>query len=103
MYAFLHHLRSYCSHILFAGMRILKNAGGQADNQISDLCSTFVDLRRSFVEHASLTTEISVFQILDGVGVLSAKVSGISTRLDKMTTQLSSQILDLGTFLDQII
>lgn len=76
----------------------MKNVGGQGDKQISDLCSTFTDLRRSFLELAGLTTEISVFQILDDVGVVSAKISGISTRLHKMTTQLSGQISDLGMY-----
>lgn len=74
----------------------MKNASSQAEKQISNLCSTFVDLRRSFLEHADVITEISVFQILDDMGVVSAKVSGISTQLDKMTTQLSNQILNLG-------
>jgi len=83
-------------NIPFAGMRFMKNAGSQADKQISDLCSTFDELRQKFLDHTSLTAGISVFQILDDVGVLSAQVTGISTRLDKMTTQLSNQILDLG-------
>jgi len=84
-------------NIPFAAMRFLKNAGSQAENQISDLCSTFVELRQKFLGHTSITTGISVFQILDDVGVLSAQVSGISTQLIKMTIQLSNQILDLGT------
>ena len=36
---------------------------------------------------------ISVFQILDDVGVVLAQVTRISTQLDRM----SSQILDRGT------
>ena len=83
-------------NIPFAGMRFMKNAGSQANQQISDLCSSFVELRQKFLDHTSLTAGISVFQILDDVGVLSAQVTGIATRLDKMSTQRSNQILDLG-------
>jgi hypothetical protein len=73
-------------------MRILKNISGLVDKQIEGLCSNLVELRKAFLEHATLTTEISVLQILDDVG-------GISTRLDGMTTQLewmSNQVSDLG-------
>ena len=75
----------------------MKNAGSQANKQISNLCSTFVELRQQFLDHTSLTAGISVFQIRDDVGVLSAQFTGISTQLNKMTIQLSNQILDLGT------
>jgi hypothetical protein len=79
-------------------MRFLKNASSQlqADKQISDLCSTFIELRQKFLDHTNLVVGISVFQILDDVGVLSAQVTGVSTQLDKMTTQLSNQISDSG-------
>lgn len=84
-------------------MRILKHAGGQGDKQISDLCSTFVKLRKSFLEHANLTTELIVFQIMDDLGVLSAQISGISTMLDNMSSQLLSKISDLGTYICHVI
>ena len=45
------------------------------------------------MDHAIVTTEITVLQILDDVGV-------ISTQLDGTTTQLkwvSNQVSDLGT------
>ncbi len=82
-----------------AGKRFLKNISGQVDKRIEDLCTLLVELRKAFLDHATVTTEITVLQILDDVGILSAHISGISTRLDGMTTQLkwvSSQVSDLG-------
>ena len=79
--------------MLSAGKRLLKNISGQVDKRINDLCTIFVELRKAFLEHATVTTEITVLQILDDVGV-------ISTQLDGTTTQLkwvSNQVSDLGT------
>ena len=84
----------------------MKNISGQVDKRIEDLCTLLVELRKAFLDHATVTTEITVLQILDDVGILSAHISGISTRLDGIstgldgtTTQLkwvSSQVSDLG-------
>ena len=77
----------------FSGKRLLKNISDQVDKRIEDLCAIFVELRKAFVDHAIVTTEITVLQILDDVGV-------ISTQLDGTTTQLkwvSNQVSDLGT------
>ena len=78
----------------FSGKRLLKNISDQVDKRIEDLCAIFVELRKAFVDHAIVTTEITVLQILDDVGV-------ISTQLDGTTTQLRSRdhirIIDLTT------
>ena len=76
-----------------------KNISGQVDEQIEGLCATFIKLQKAFLDRAIITTEISVLQILDDVGILSTHISGISTQLDEMTTQLkwvSSQLSNLG-------
>jgi hypothetical protein len=78
---------------------LLKNISGGVDKEIQDLCTTLVELRKAFLDHATVTTEITVLQILDDVGIMSAHINGISTRLDGMSTQLkwvSTQVLDLG-------
>ena len=92
----------------FSGKRVLKGTGGQADKQIEDLRTALLDLRKAFLEEATITTEITAIQILDGVGIMSATVGVISANVDKisshldgMATQLkwvSSQVLDLGTY-----
>jgi hypothetical protein len=67
-------------------------------NESKTSAPTLVELRKAFLDHAAVTTEITVLQILDDVG--TAHINGISTQLDGMTTQLkwvSSQVSDLGT------
>jgi len=88
--------------LLFVGKRLLKNLNGRIDKEIQDLCTTLVELRKAFLDHAAVTTELAVLQILDDVGIMTAHINGISTQLDGMTTQLkwvSTQVLDLGTWM----
>ena len=79
-------------NVLFAGKRLLKNIIGEVDKQIEALCNTLVDLRKAFLDRVTVTTEITIVQILDNVGTLLANVNLISDHLDAVTTQLS----DLG-------
>jgi len=72
----------------------LKNVGGGVAKDIEDLSAALVEHRRAFVDQATITTEITAFRILDGVGILSAKVDGISTQLK----WVSSQVSDAGTY-----
>ena len=77
----------------FSGKRMLKKTGSQVDKNIEDFRTTLLELRRSFLDEAAITTEITALQILDDVGI-------ISIQLDEMATQLewvSSQVLDVGT------
>ncbi len=79
---------------------MLKSTGSQFDKQIEDFRTTLLDLRNAFLDEATVTTEITVLQILDDVGIISANVGRISSRLDGMATQLkwvSSQVSDAGT------
>jgi hypothetical protein len=77
----------------FSGKRLLKNISDQVDKRIEDLCTIFVELRKAFLDHAIVTTEITVLQILDDVGVISAQLDGTTTQLK----WVSSQVSDLGT------
>ncbi len=84
----------------FSGKRMLKNTGGQVDKQIEDFRTTLLELRKAFFDEATITAEITALQILDDVGIVSANVGKISSRLDGMATQLkwvSSQVSDAGT------
>jgi hypothetical protein len=87
----------------FTGKRVLRNTqactGSQVDKKIEDFRTTFLALHKDFVDEATITTEITALQILDGVGIISANVSGMSIQLDGMATQLkwvSSQVSDTG-------
>ena len=81
-------------NILFEGKRLLKNVKkiGEVDKQITALCNTLVELQKAFLDLVTITTEVTVVQILDDVGTLSANINLISDHLDAVTTQLS----DLG-------
>ncbi len=84
----------------FSGKRILKNTGSQVDKKIEDFRATLLELRKAFLDEATITTEITTLQILDDVGIISANVGMISGQLDGMATQLkwvSSQVSDAGT------
>jgi len=79
---------------------VLKNIGGRDNKQIEDLRIALLGLRNAFLDHATITTEIAALQILDDVGIISANVGSISSRLDGTATRLkwvSSQISDVGT------
>ncbi len=79
---------------------MLKNIGSQVNNQIEDFRTALLELRKAFLDQATIITEITALQILDDVGIISANVGRISSQLDGMTTQLkwvSSQVSDAGT------
>ncbi len=72
---------------------MLKNIGGQVNIKIGDFRTVLLELRKDFLDHATTATEITAFQILDDVGIISAKVDWISTQLQ----WVSSQVSDAGT------
>ena len=83
----------------FAGKRTLVNLGSQVGKKIGDLRATFIELRQAFLDQASITTEITALQILDDVGIISADIGMMSSRLDGVATQLkwiSNQVSDAG-------
>ena len=67
--------------------------GGGVAKDIEDLSTALVEHRRAFIDQATITTEITAFQILDGVGILSAKVDRMSAQLE----WVSSRVSDAGT------
>ena len=77
----------------FSGKRTLKNTAGQVDRKIEDFRTTLLELHRSFLDEDTVTTEITAFQILDDVGIISAKFDGLVTQLK----WVSSQVSDAGT------
>ena len=77
----------------FSGKRTLKNTAGQVDRKIEDFRTTLLELHRSFLDKDTVTTEITAFQILDDVGIISAKFDGLVTQLK----WVSSQVSDAGT------
>ena len=70
-------------------MRMLKNLGSEVEEKFKELSSALDEHRRAFLDHAVITTEITAFQILNDVGSISAKVDGISTRLEWVSSLVS--------------
>ncbi|KAH9066830.1 hypothetical protein EDB87DRAFT_463860 [Lactarius vividus] len=74
--------------------RILKNTSGQVDKKIEDFHSTFLELHKAFLDEATITTETTALQILDGVGILSAQLDGVATQLKWVSNQVSDTEID---------
>ena len=64
-------------NVLFAGKRLLRNITGEVDRQIETLCNTFVELRKAFLDHVTVTTEITVVQILDNINLISTHLDDL--------------------------
>ncbi len=106
MYVIFTHFSGRRKHVVL-GKRVLKNIGGQVNKQIEDFRIALLELRKAFLDEATITTEITALQILDDVGIISANVGiisstvgCISSQLDGMATRLkwvSSQVSDAGT------
>jgi hypothetical protein len=79
-------IQSYAKDTQF-WKRIFKNIGGERDMKIEDYRTTLFHLQDLFLNHATVTTEITALQILDDVG-------GLSTRLGIQITAVSNQIVD---------
>jgi hypothetical protein len=60
---------------LFSGKRTLKNISGGPEEKIKELSDVLVKRRKAFLDQAAISTEITVFQILD--------------KLEKILTQAS--------------
>jgi len=53
--------------------------GGGSEKKIEKLFAALVENRRAFLDQATISTEITAFQILDDVGIISVKVDDVGT------------------------
>src|SRR5580658_5260749 len=72
-------------NMLFSGKRTLKNIGGGPEEKIKELSEGLVKRRNAFLGQATISTEITAFQILDDVANISTQIQ-----------YLSSQVSDVG-------
>ncbi|KAN0138446.1 hypothetical protein V8E53_003909 [Lactarius tabidus] len=86
-------IQSYTKDSRFL-IRMLKNIGSGVEDKIQELSVTLGEHRRAFFDHAVITTEITVFQILNNVGSVIDKVDGISTQLQWVSRQVSDTAVD---------
>jgi hypothetical protein len=64
--------------LLFSGKRTLKNIGGGPEDKIKELSDVLVKRRKAFLDQATISTEITAFQILDDVANMSAQLRYLS-------------------------
>ena len=69
-------------NMLFSGKRTLTNAGVGLEAKIKELSDILVERRKAFLGQATISTEITAFQILDDV-------AKISTQLQDLRSQVS--------------
>ena len=63
-------------NMLFSGKRTLKNiVDGGPDEKIKELSDVLVKRRKAFLDQATISTEITAFQILDNVAKISTQIS----------------------------
>jgi hypothetical protein len=71
--------------MLFSGKRTLKNIGDGPQDKIKELEDVLVKRRTAFLDRAVISTQTTVFQILDDVVKFSTQLQA-----------LSSQVSDIG-------
>jgi hypothetical protein len=62
-------------NMVFSGKRTLKNMDGGPEGKIKELSDALVKRRKAFLDQATISTEITVFQILDDVAKISTQIS----------------------------
>ena len=67
--------------MLFSGKRTLKDIDGGPDEKIKELSDVLVKRRKAFLDQATISTEITVFQILDNVAKVSTQLQYLSSQV----------------------
>jgi len=68
-------------NMLFSGKRTLKDIDGGPDEKIKELSDVLVKRRKAFLDQATISTEITVFQILDDVAKVSTQLQYLSSQV----------------------
>jgi hypothetical protein len=63
---------------------MLKNNDSSINKKIEDLCTTFLELHKAFMDEATIAAEITALQTLDNRGIISNNVGEISREFDGM-------------------
>jgi hypothetical protein len=67
--------------MLFLGKRTLKNIGDGPEDKIKELSDILVKRRTAFVDGATISTQITAFQILDDVAKISTQLQHLSSQV----------------------
>ena len=68
-------------NMLFSGKRTLKNIGDGPDEKIKKLSDVLVERRKAFLDQATISIEITAFQILDDVVKISTQLQYLSNQV----------------------
>jgi hypothetical protein len=68
-------------NILSSGKRTLKNIDGGRGDKIKELSDVLVNRRKAFLDQATISTEITAFQILDDVAKISTQLRYLSNQV----------------------
>ena len=67
--------------MVFSGKRTLKNIDGRPEKKIKELSDVLVNRRTAFLDRAVISTEVTVFQILDDVAKISTQLQYLSNQV----------------------
>ena len=67
--------------MLFSGKRTLKNIGDGPEDKIKELSDVLVKRRTAFLDRATISTQITAFQILDDVAKISTQLQHLSSQV----------------------
>ena len=62
-------------NMVFSGKRTLKNIGDGPEDKIKELSDVLVKRRTAFLDRATISTQMTAFQILDDVAKISTQLS----------------------------
>ena len=87
------HLAPFASlNMTFSGKRTLKSIGDGPQGKIKELSDALVKRQKVFLDKATITTEITAFQILDDVAKVSSQILDAG-RLSLMVSRLPIRYL----------
>jgi hypothetical protein len=68
-------------NMLFPGKRTLENIDGGPEKKINELSDVLTKRRKAFLDQATISTEITAFQILDDVAKISTQLQYLSSQV----------------------
>jgi hypothetical protein len=70
--------------MLFSGKRTLKYTADGPEGKIKELSDVLVNRRKAFLDRAVISTEVTVFQILDDVAKISTQLQDLSSQVSNV-------------------
>ena len=68
-------------NLLLSGKRTLTNAGVGVEAKVKELSDVLVERRKAFLGQATISTEITAFQILDDVAKISTQLQDLKSQV----------------------